>query len=90
MTLIGISGCTALLVAGFGLRSSMSNITNLQYENIEHFDYSVVFSSPLASHAEKSFVNFAKKKGSAEKIKFCSQQTMNYGGKTKEINQSAH
>ncbi len=84
MTLIGISGCTALLVAGFGLRSSMSNITNLQYENIEHFDYSVVFSSPLASHAEKSFVNFAKKKGSAEKIKFCSQQTMNYGGKTKE------
>lgn len=83
MTLIGISGCTALLVAGFGMRSSMSDLTDLQYEEIERYDYSVVFNTPLTSDAEEKFTEFARDNGHAEKIKFCNQQSMKYGGKTK-------
>ena len=83
MTLIGISGCTALLVAGFGMRSSMSDLTDLQYEEIEHYDYSAVFNTPLTSDAEEKFTEFARGNGHTEKIKFCNQQSMKYGGKTK-------
>ena len=38
MMLLGISGCTALLVTGFGIEDSISNIIDLQYEEIEKFD----------------------------------------------------
>lgn len=38
MTVIGISGCSALLVAGLGINDSISNIVNDQYTNIYHYD----------------------------------------------------
>ena len=38
MTVIGIAGCSALLVAGFGINDSISNIVNAQYEDIYHYD----------------------------------------------------
>ena len=31
MTVVGIAGCTALLVTGFGVRDSVSDIVGLQY-----------------------------------------------------------
>ncbi len=34
MTVIGISGCTALLLAGFGIRDSVGDITNIQFKDI--------------------------------------------------------
>ncbi|MCH5192674.1 MAG: FtsX-like permease family protein [Oscillospiraceae bacterium] len=38
MTIIGIAGCTALLLTGFGLRESISAIVDLQYGNIFKYD----------------------------------------------------
>ena len=38
MTVIGISGCTALIVAGFGLRDSISDIANIQFGEIFQYD----------------------------------------------------
>ncbi len=38
MTVIGISGCTALLVTGFGLNDSICNIANLQFDEICTYD----------------------------------------------------
>jgi putative ABC transport system permease protein len=35
MTVIGIGGCTALLVAGFGLRNSLFDVLDLQYGKID-------------------------------------------------------
>lgn len=40
MTVIGIAGCSALLVAGFGINDSISDIVNQQYKNIYHIDAS--------------------------------------------------
>ena len=34
MTIIGIAGCTALSLTGFGLKDSIKDIVNLQYNNI--------------------------------------------------------
>lgn len=38
MTIIGISGCTALLVTGFGIRDSVSSLVNLQYQTLHLYD----------------------------------------------------
>ncbi|MDR3239605.1 MAG: ABC transporter permease [Clostridiales bacterium] len=43
MTVIGIAGCTALLLTGFGLKDSVSAIMTLQYREICHYNMSVSF-----------------------------------------------
>jgi len=43
MTVIGIGGCTALLVTGFGLRDSISDIIGLQYGAINQYNMTVTF-----------------------------------------------
>ena len=43
MTVIGISGCTALLMTGFGLRDSIADIVGLQYGAINQYNFTVTF-----------------------------------------------
>ncbi len=44
MMLIGIGGCTALLLTGFGLRDSIVNIVDYQFDEITLYDMDVRFS----------------------------------------------
>ncbi len=41
MTMAGIAGCTALLVTGFGIRDSISDILDIQYGELYHYDTTV-------------------------------------------------
>ena len=41
MMVFGISGCTALLVTGFGINDSVTNLASDQYEQIQVYDMSV-------------------------------------------------
>lgn len=43
MMLVGISCCTALLVTGFGIGDSMTNINDIQYTEIQKYDLNAVF-----------------------------------------------
>lgn len=43
MMIIGIAGCTALLLTAFGLYDSVCNLVNVQYDNILKYDLSVTF-----------------------------------------------
>lgn len=47
MMILGISGCTALLVTGFGVRDSVTNVANQQYTEIQIFDVSVTCQKPV-------------------------------------------
>lgn len=38
MTIIGVMGCTALLITGFGIKDSLNNIVTTQYKDIIHYD----------------------------------------------------
>ena len=38
MTIVGIAGCTGLLLTGFGIKNSISNILNYQYDHINRYD----------------------------------------------------
>ena len=49
MTVIGISGCTALLVAGFGIQDSIGDIARLQYGVINQYDVSMAFTSEVSA-----------------------------------------
>ncbi len=48
MTIIGILGCTSLIVAGFGLRDSISNMIPAQYGQIFKYDTQIDFKDSLS------------------------------------------
>lgn len=43
MMILGISGCTALLLTGFGVRDSVINIAKMQYDEIQMYDIGISF-----------------------------------------------
>ena len=47
MMILGISGCTALLVAGFGIKDSVANIADQQYSKIQIYDIGMTFADPM-------------------------------------------
>lgn len=46
MMILGISGCTALLVTGFGIKDSIADIATKQFSEIQVFDLAVTFQNP--------------------------------------------
>lgn len=53
MTIIGVLGCTALLITGFGIRDSLNGIVTTQYQDIIHYDVIGVY-NPTASQEEQT------------------------------------
>ena len=47
MMILGIAGCTALVLTGFGIHDSVANIANYQFDDIQKYDLSVTFADPL-------------------------------------------
>ncbi len=47
MMVIGISGCTGLLVTGFGVQDSIANIANDQYDRIQVVDINVMLADEV-------------------------------------------
>ena len=47
MTIVGIMGCTALVLVGFSIKDSISNLMNLQYENVYNYDLMLGLNSSL-------------------------------------------
>lgn len=37
LTIVGVAGCTGLMVAGFGLRDSVGKVASTQFKQIEHY-----------------------------------------------------
>lgn len=51
MMVIGISGCTALLVTGFGIEDSIANVANDQYDRIQIYDVNVLLSDEVTEES---------------------------------------
>ena len=45
MTILGIAGCTGLLVIGFGVKDSVSDVLDIQYGRIFNYDYQIFLES---------------------------------------------
>jgi len=55
MMALGIGGCTALLIAGFGIRDSVANIASDQFNTIMTYDFAVVFDEPKNEAQQAQF-----------------------------------
>ena len=71
MMLLGIGGCTALLVTGFGLQDSIKGITDNQFGQVTVYDLSVTFAEPLDLEEQEDFR--AGIRDMTDRVLFCEQ-----------------
>ena len=58
MTVIGIGGCTALIIAGFGLRSSLLFTMSRQYDDLFHYSGQVALSDNVLDDERQAVEDF--------------------------------
>ena len=56
MTIIGIFGCTSLILTGFGIKDSISTILPNQYEKVFLYDFQVSMKSSLTDDERQSVI----------------------------------
>lgn len=73
MTIIGILGCTSLILAGFGLRDSIRSILPSQYQKVFHYDEQINLKNNLQQGQKeeliRSLANLEPDEKSQEKTK---------------------
>ena len=55
MMIVGISGCTALIVAGLGVNDSIKDVTEQQYTEILKYDMSITFTDEITEDILEEF-----------------------------------
>ncbi|MBE6027622.1 MAG: FtsX-like permease family protein [Clostridiales bacterium] len=89
MMVIGVSGCTALLIAGIGIRATISKVADYQFDEISLYDVTVMFSKNMTEKRQKAFMKEMTEDNdiSEENVRFLhrGEVTMTMGGKTTDI-----
>ena len=74
MMMVGIGGCTALLLTGFGLRDSIVNIVGYQFEEVTTYDLQVYFADGQTEQEQSAFLE--KLEGEVSNTLFYHQQSV--------------
>ena len=85
MMILGISGCTALLVTGFGVKDSVTDVAGMQYDEIQMYDIGISFSDAV-DEAEADALTEEMGDDLSE-IAYLYEESvdMDFGGKTKSV-----
>ena len=83
MTVIGISGCTALLLTGFGLYDSINDIIAKQYGELQHYQGIAVYDGEKYPEAEERTSEILSKYGDHINV-YQKMMTVTSGGKNVE------
>ncbi len=59
MMILGIAGCTALMITGMGINDSIKNVVDYQFTEISLYDFTVTFSEHLDTARREAFLEEA-------------------------------
>ena len=76
MMMVGIGGCTALLLTGYGLRDSIVNIVDYQFSEVTQYDLQVYFNEGQTAQEQEIFL-----KDSAD----CAEEVLFYHQESAEL-----
>ena len=68
MTIIGILGCTSLILAGFGLKDSVKQIIPNQFENVFVYDMQITLKDDIAENEKEELIKELDQEERIEKI----------------------
>lgn len=60
MTVIGVAGCTALILTGFGLKDSITSISDKQFGELYTYDMIAILDEEGTAHQKQSTLDFVK------------------------------
>ncbi len=89
MMLVGIGGCTALLLTGFGLRDSIVNIVPQQFNHVTTYDMSVYFAQAQTPEDQEAFRQELRKELSDCMYFYQTSTELLFDGKNKDISMIA-
>lgn len=85
MMILGISGCAALLVAGFGIRDSVANIADYQYGEIQIYDIGITYDEALTQAEMTSFTEQTADIFTKIAYRYEESADIDFGEKTKSL-----
>ena len=86
MMVMGIGGCTALLVTGFGINDSIANLGDDQYGSIMVYDLSATFTDGQDAQAQRDFVSVLGDQAEGARFVHQSSAEVAYGDQTRQLN----
>lgn len=85
MMILGISGCTALLLTGFGIKDSVTNVADMQYDEIQIYDIEITMSDKMQAEDMENLA--AQTEDFLSQIAWRHEKSveLDFGGKTKSV-----
>jgi putative ABC transport system permease protein len=85
MMLLGIGGCTALLLTGFGIKDSLTTVIDVQFSNVTVYDMEIYFKDGLSQKEQEEFIEEIR--GKTDRIGFFYQSSVeiDFEGQTREV-----
>ena len=85
MMILGISGCTALLLTGFGVKDSVTNVADMQYDEVQIYDIGVTFSERVQEADREELSQRAGDLLAQTAYHYEESVELDFGGKIKSI-----
>ena len=85
MMILGISGCTALLVTGFGIKDSVTNVADMQYDEIQVYDISITFTEEVRDEELKLWAEQNDNLFTETSCLYEESVELDFGGGTKSL-----
>ena len=61
MMVLGVSGCTALLIAGMGINTTIAKVADYQFDEISLYDFRTIFSKNMNAERQQDFTDYMEK-----------------------------
>lgn len=68
MTIFGIGGCMALMIVGFGIKDSIFQIAEIQYDELEHADATVYLNDDLQDETKRELYHYIAGQSDVEEV----------------------
>lgn len=85
MMLLGIGGCTALLLTGFGLRDTIEHVADNQFEKVTRYDMEASFGEGQTKEKQEAFLEEVSAQGNRAMFLYRGSIELDAGGGTSEI-----
>lgn len=85
MMILGISGCTALLLTGFGVKDSVTNVADMQYDEVQIYDIGITFSDGIQEEDREEIAQKTEDMLAQTAYHYEESVELEFGGRIKSI-----
>ena len=77
MSVIGIAGCTALIITGFGIKTSVSQVVDKQYKDVFTYDYLVRMENSVSTNTAQDYQEDLLNRSEVSNIEYVYNKSVN-------------